>query len=65
MSATHFGDYHDDVMIEEVAQPRTLCGLPVTAVVMNDRPATCPTCTALWAERTGWAFPLPETVCVD
>ena len=48
---THFSD----------TEGVTLCGLPVEAIIMNDRPATCPACSSAHAVR-GWPFPLPVTV---
>jgi hypothetical protein len=41
--------------------PVTLCGLPIEAIILNDRPATCPTCSDAHANE-GWTFPLPATV---
>jgi len=39
----------------------TLCGLPVEAIIMNERPPTCHECHDIHASE-GWTFPLPATV---
>ena len=53
---THFlGDEHS----------RTLCGLPITAIIDNERPPTCVRCRETHSAVTGWSFPLPLTVAVD
>ena len=59
---THFAD--GDTVIGEgfFAIPEmTLCGLPITSIVMTDKPARCPTCSDIHAAH-GWIFPLPATV---
>jgi len=57
---THFLD-EDAVLIADVTVQYTLCGLPVTAIILNDRPPTCPDCHDMHADE-GWNFPLPATV---
>jgi hypothetical protein len=55
---THFSDQPDDSWDEPTT---TLCGQPVEAIIMNDRPATCRECRRIH-HAAGWTFPLPETV---
>lgn len=59
---THFADFADDDCHEVFGtEARTLCGLVVEGIIMNDRPATCPVCHAAHVSK-GWPFPLPATV---
>jgi DNA-directed RNA polymerase subunit RPC12/RpoP len=54
-------DVDDRTHFQDGLTSYTLCGALVTSVIMNDRPATCPTCSDLHAAQ-GWTFPLPATV---
>jgi hypothetical protein len=53
----------DTHFMDEANEGTTLCGQPWTTIVWsNDPRARCEACIEAHNKRTGWSFPLPETV---